>query len=153
VANRKITLNITPRTWVRATFNDRVFFRIPKDKLYKSGLARRNVLEAYNNWKIAVRGLANAQKFNLLEQGLEIKFFIPIPKTWKKYKQKEMNGKLHQQRPDLSNLLKSFEDAMISEDKFIAHYAGLSKVWVLEPEGRIEITIHPPTYSNSDTLL
>lgn len=138
---------------MRATQRDRIFFRIPRNQLRKDGLTRLRTLEGYNNWKIAIRGLANAQKFQLPEQGLEIKFCIPIPKTWKKYKQREMNGKLHQQKPDLSNLLKAFEDAMISEDKFIAHYAGLSKVWVLEPEGRIEITIHMPVHSSLDTLL
>lgn len=150
---RKIILNITPRTWVRATTNDAWFFKIPKEKLHKSGRARREVLDRYNAWKTAVRALANAQKFEIPEQGSEVRFCLPIPKSWKKYKQAAMIGKLHQQKPDLSNLLKAWEDAMISEDKYIAHYSGLSKVWVAGPDGRIEIIIHEPKISSNDVLI
>lgn len=150
---QKIVLQITPETWVRVTANDRIFFRIPRNKLLPSGLKRLQRIEKYNNYKISVLGLAKAQKFILPEQGAEIKFCIPIPKTWKKYRQKAMHLRPHQQRPDLSNILKSFEDSLLTEDKGIFHYAGLSKIWVNEPIGRIEITVHPPIYSNSDTLL
>jgi hypothetical protein len=35
---RKVILNITPQTHVRATQGDSIFFRIPRDKLRPAGL-------------------------------------------------------------------------------------------------------------------
>ena len=49
---RKIILNITPQTHVRATQGDSVFFRIPREKLRPSGLSRLMRLEKYNQYKI-----------------------------------------------------------------------------------------------------
>ena len=49
---KKYILNITPQTNVRATQGDKIFFRIPREKLYKSGLARLQRLERYNEYKI-----------------------------------------------------------------------------------------------------
>lgn len=63
-----------------------------------------------------------------------------MPKTWSKKKRKLYHGTLHQQRPDLKNLLSAWEDSLCIEDKYIAHYAYLCKRWVDFPTGWIEIT-------------
>jgi len=39
---KKIILNITPQTHVRATQGDSIFFRIPREKLRPSGLSQIN---------------------------------------------------------------------------------------------------------------
>lgn len=138
---------------MRATQKDRIFFRIPREELRPSGLKRLKLLERYNQYKINLFGIAKSNRFVLPEQGAEINFYLPVFRTWKKYKKLAMHMKLHQSRPDLSNLLKAFEDALILEDKGIANYAGLSKFWVNEPTGRIEIIIHLPLVSSPDNLL
>jgi len=149
---KKIILNITPQTYVRATQNDRIFFRIPRDKLRPASLKRLERLEQYNKYKIAILALAKQQHFMLPEQGAEIIFYIPVSKSWKKYQKEAAHMKLHRNKPDLSNLLKALEDGLMTEDKGIAHYAGLAKIWVNEPVGRIEINISAPKLSSQDVL-
>lgn len=143
---KKIILDITPETFVRATSNDKIFFRIPREKLNPPGLKRLLRLEKYNNYKINLLAECKRKQFRLPPQGATICFFIPVPpKSWSQKKKTLHHGKLHQSKPDLSNLLKAFEDAICSEDKYIAHYGGLSKRWVDFPTGWIEITITEPT--------
>ncbi len=149
---KKIILNITPQTWVRVTQNDRVFFRIPRDKLRPAGLSRLLRLEKYNEYKISLLALAKQQNFILPEQGASITFCMPVSKSWKKYKKLAMHMQLHQEKPDLSNILKAFEDGLMTEDKGIANYAGLTKIWINEPIGRIEISIDQPILASKDVL-
>ena len=60
---------------------------------------------------------------------------------WPKKKKAEMIGLRHQQKPDLSNLVKALEDAarygMKEGDQTIWHYGGLMKIWA--EEGSIEV--------------
>lgn len=51
--------------------------------------------------------------------GIDIIFFIPMPDSWTKKKQEEMNGKPHQQKPDIDNLLKAFLDSLCETDAHI----------------------------------
>lgn len=150
---KKFVFNITPQSWPRATQKDKVFFRIPREALRKDGLKRLNRLERYNKYKVSLLSMANQQKFVLPEQGAEIFFYMPIPRTWRKHKKASMLGKLHQQKPDLSNMLKALEDSFLAEDKYVANYKGLSKIWAEEGCGRIEIVVHYPEIRSKDTLL
>lgn len=149
---KKITFNITPQTSVRSTQGDRIYFRIPREKLRPEGLKRLKRLERYNEYKINLSALAKAQKFIPPEQGGHLIFYIPVPKSWKKYKQKEMHNQLHTQTPDWDNLAKAFFDALLSQDKAIADIR-VTKKWVNEPNGRIEFIIDTPIYSSRDTLV
>lgn len=56
-----------------------------------------------------------------------------------------MHGKLHQSRPDLDNILKGVFDAMLVEDKHIAHIEA-AKFWVNQDRGWIEISILDPIF-------
>jgi len=149
VVKNKIILNITPETNVRATQGDKIFFRIPREKLFKSGLARLKRLEKYNEYKINLRAEAMKKKFNLPEQGAFIKFFIPMPKTWRKFKRESMHFKLHKSKPDIDNLCKALFDGLFSEDKNISHFEA-AKFWVDFPIGWIEITINEPKFESMD---
>lgn len=141
----KIVLNITPQTHVRATQGDRIFFRIKRELLRPPGLKRLKRLERYNEYKLSLGALAKQAHFSFPEQGASIIFFIPVPQSWSKKKKKLYHGTLHQSKPDLDNLLKAMTDALLAEDKIIAHYGELCKVWVNFDRGWIEIKDTIPT--------
>src|SRR5690348_3757777 len=105
---KKTILPITPQTHVRATQGDRWLFRIQRDKLRPASYKRLLRLERYNDYKATLKSVARSKHFTLPEQGAHIIFYIPIPKSWKEYKKKEMHMKLHCQKPDVDNILKSF---------------------------------------------
>lgn len=144
MAKQRIILNITPQTWVRVTANDRIFFRIPRDKLRPSGLNRLLRIEKYNEYKINVLAEAKRVGFNLPDVGAGIIFYIPVPKSWSKKKKRLHHGMYHQSKPDLKNLLSAWEDSLMTEDKTIAYYTHLGKRWVDAEEGWIEVTITDP---------
>ena len=135
---KKTVLNITPQTHVRATVGDRVFFRIPREKLRPSGLKRLLRLEKYNQYKVDLLAEAKRKRFTMPSAGVAISFYIPCPKTWSKKKKRLMHGKFHQSTPDLDNCLKAFLDSLTTEDKYIAQYT-VCKRWVDFPDGWIEI--------------
>lgn len=118
----------------------------------KEGLKRKRKLERFNEYKVSLLGLAREKHFTLPFQGASIKFFLPIPRSWPKWKKNFMHGKLHTARPDLSNLLKAFEDSLFVEDKAIAHYGGLAKFWVDSSNGWIEIVISEPVHEHIENI-
>lgn len=141
----KYVFRITPETWVRVTQRDKIFFRIPRDKLFPSGLQRLLRIEKYNDYKLNVAAEAKRLHFTLPEVGAGIIFCLPMPKKWSKKKRKMAHGYFHDKRPDLKNLLSAFEDALMREDKAIAYYTHLGKRWVDAPKGWIEITVTDPS--------
>ena len=149
---KKIVFNITPQTNVRATQGDRILFRIPREKLRPAGLSRLLRLEKYNDYKVSLSALSKQHKFTIPEQGVHIIFYIPVPKTWKKYKKDEMHMKLHQSKPDIDNLVKAVFDSLFSEDKYIADFRA-TKRWVNKEEGWIEFSIELPEFPSSDNLI
>lgn len=149
---RLVTLNISPRTHVRATQGDRVFFRIPRADLRPAGLKRLLRLEGYNNYKVSLLAEAKRNKFILPEQGASVVFFIPVPKSWSKKKKKSMHLQLHCGKPDIDNLLKGFLDGLFTEDHHIGNIM-VTKLWINEPIGRIEITLNDRLYGSKDTLV
>lgn len=75
----------------------------------------------------------------LPESGASVLFMLPMPKSWSKKKQNTMNMKPHRQRPDISNLIKSLEDAIYEDDSGVWQYRGLEKRWGYE--GKIIIQV------------
>lgn len=73
-----------------------------------------------------------------LDNGMNITWHIPIPKSLSLKKQKEMVGKPHEKRPDLDNYLKALLDALFKEDSCIWYLGSLKKVW--DKEGKIVIS-------------
>lgn len=58
-----------------------------------------------------------------------------------KTKDESKFGQMHDQDPDLSNIIKGVEDALLIEDHGVALIAA-GKFW--GPEDRLEITLHVP---------
>lgn len=148
----KIILNITPQTHVRATQGDRIYFRIPRDKLRPAGLKRLLRLERYNEYKIAVSALAKSKRYTTREQGEHITFYIPVSASWSKKKKAELHLQIHQEKPDIDNLLKAFFDSLMFEDKHIGD-VRITKRWVNQERGWIEIVRSNPTYSSPNNLI
>lgn len=53
---------------------------------------------------------------------------MPMPKSWSEKKRLELDGKPHQQKPDIDNLQKSIQDALAIEDSYIWD-AHCTKYW------------------------
>jgi len=137
---RKVILNITPQTHVRATQGDSIFFRIPREKLRPAGLKRLMRLERYNKYKLDLDSEAKRKSFKMPPIGASITFVIPVPRSWSKKKKKLYHGTFHQSKPDIDNLQKAFLDSLMKEDKQIAHLE-VQKRWVDFELGWIEITL------------
>jgi Holliday junction resolvase RusA-like endonuclease len=148
----KTIFPITPQTHVRSTQGDRIYFRIPRDKLRPAGLKRLLRLERYNQYKIDLSALAKKVRFSPPEQGGHLTFYIPVPKSWKKYKKEQLHLQLHQSTPDWDNLAKAFYDSLLSEDKHIADIR-VTKKWVNQEKGWIEFISDRPSYRSSDNLM
>jgi len=143
---------ISPQTHVRSTQGDRIYFRIPRDKLRPAGLKRLLRLERYNKYKIDLSATAKSIRFCPPEQGGHLTFYIPVPKTWKKYKKEQFHLQLHQSTPDWDNLAKAFFDSLLSEDKQIADI-WVTKKWVNQDTGWIEVEVDLPTIRSKDNLM
>lgn len=70
-------------------------------------------------------------------RSITIVFHIPIPKSWSKKKKAIYDGKPHEQRPDLDNLLKAWNDCVLAEDSTVWRIHA-TKLWTGGP-GFIEI--------------
>lgn len=70
-------------------------------------------------------------------------FVMPMPPSWSARRKAAMAGQPHQQRPDLSNLEKSVEDALVPNDERLFSNRGV-KVWgtagkvVILPRGKAD---------------
>ena len=100
--------------------------------------AQRPAVVRYRAYADALR-LAAPKNLPTEPMSIMVTFRIPMPATWPKWKRQQMIGAPHRQKPDLSNLLKSVEDALWPEDSLIAHvqaekfwtsWAGMTLVYV-----------------------
>ena len=95
-------------------------------------------LEKYNKYKEALKIEAARVGFEMPMSGIWIKFYMPMPKSWSKKKRMRMNFEPKQSMPDLSNLIKAFEDGLLKQDNAIWDYR-VSKYWYDGEKGYIEI--------------
>lgn len=140
------TIKLTPQTNVRATQGDSIFFKIPEDKLKPSGYKRKKRLGRYNLYKVDLKSICRVKGFEMPIQGCSVKFYVPMPKSWRDWQRAVMNGTLCLNRPDLDNYLKAVLDSLLKEDKSIAHFGELAKFWVDDKEGWIDFEVEPPKY-------
>jgi Holliday junction resolvase RusA-like endonuclease len=71
-----------------------------------------------------------------LPAAISIKFYIPMPASWSEKKKNLMEGKPHQAKPDIDNLVKSIFDCLAKSDAYIWRVEAC-KYWARE--GSIEI--------------
>src|SRR3712207_173149 len=71
----------------------------------------RPIVTAYRTYTDNLRLLTSHARFTLPPQ-LRLTFLLPMPTSWSAKKRTEMEGKPHQQTPDLDNLIKGFTDAL-----------------------------------------
>lgn len=101
---------------------------VPKPRMTRRDVwKKRPVVERYYRFKDAVRAMAAKDKFELPEE-YEIIFYVEMPKSWSEKKKKEYDGKPHQQKPDLDNYVKAFQDALVDEDSYVYKLTA-SKFW------------------------
>src|SRR5712675_51407 len=139
MASTKIILRINPQTWVRVTQKDKIFFRIPFDKLHHRGQLRKLRIQKYNDYKLDLSAEAKRTGFVLPDIGAGIMFYVPVPPSWSKKKKRLHHGMFHASMPDLKNFLQAFEDSLRVQDKGIAFYSYLGKRWVNADTGWIEV--------------
>ncbi len=77
---------------------------------------------------MAFKDECRLNKVNLPFSGSSVIFTLEMPKSWKKSKKLLMNGKPHQQTPDLDNLLKSLMDAVYGQDCTV-YDVRITKLW------------------------
>lgn len=58
-------------------------------------------------------------------------FMVSMPKSWSQKKKDKMEGRPHQQRPDIDNLIKAVLDAKCEDDSYV-HTVIASKIWSVE---------------------
>ena len=100
-----IIFNVTPVAKPRMT---------QKDKWEK-----RPAVIRYRDYKDQLR-FQSPLNFKFPESHYHVIFGLPMPRTWSKKKKETMQGRAHQQKPDIDNLLKGIMDAFLTDD---------SKVW------------------------
>ena len=90
----------------------------------------------YHAWKQELQLLG----LEVPNSGARIQFILPMPKSWSAGKRYAMDGKPHEQTPDIDNLLKGLLDAARYNvgDHNVWYIDRLSKVW--GETGAIEIT-------------
>ena len=98
--------------------------------------AKRACVERYYSFKDIIRLEAKKQKFEL-SNSFKVSFFVPMPKSWNKFKKAQMNFAHHQQKPDIDNMLKALMDSLLEDDSKV-YEVTMSKIWSYE--GRILVT-------------
>ena len=102
---------------------------IPKPRMtQRDRWAKRPCVLRYRAFADEMRLLARLQNFTL-ENGLAYEFHLPMPTSWTQKKRLEKLGQLHDQKPDLDNLIKALWDSLAKEDKTIASIGQVKKVW------------------------
>lgn len=92
---------------------------VPKPRMTQSDRwKKRPAVVRYYRYKDDLVFEALAQGFMLSDE-IELDFYLPMPKSWSKKKQAEMDGKPHQAKPDIDNLAKAVMDALLDEDSHV----------------------------------
>jgi len=91
---------------------------------------KRPIVLRYRKYRDDLRFLCSHSNVSVNAGVLGILFIMPMPKSWSKKKRAAMNGKPHQQTPDLDNLIKAVQDTLFKDDSHIWKYSPPPyKIW------------------------
>lgn len=108
---------------------------VPKPRMVKSDAwAKRPAVLRY--WKFKDRLVELWGNAELPEQ-IGLIFIIPMPESWSEKKKSLMDGKPHQDKPDIDNYIKATLDCLADRDEYIWNIAA-AKMW--GRSGSIEIS-------------
>lgn len=103
---------------------------VPKPRQTRSDRwKKRPCVARYREWADHVRDVATTTGIPLQPIKLAIVAYMPIPKSWNRYKRETLAGKPHRQSPDIDNLIKAQADALYPKgDEMINEMRG-RKFW------------------------
>ena len=105
---------------------------IPKPRMTRADTwKKRPCVVRYWAYKDELRSLFKKYEIHI-DKEICIEFHIKMPKSWSKKKKLTFNGKHHDKRPDIDNLLKGIMDALFEEDCHV-HTVYAKKFWSEEP--------------------
>lgn len=129
----EITIPGKPVPWQRVKKGRSGIFYNPKAKQEKE--VKDKMRKVFNDPPILVPILVN------------FRFYMPIPESWSKKKKRIWNNAPHQSRPDISNLIKFYEDAatgiIYKDDSQLFCYTETFKVWSIEPKVVLTYITYP----------
>lgn len=111
---------------------------------------KRPAVLRYYAYKDKLRELTKKQNFTPTDEGMNISFGLPTPRSWSAKKLEALRNTPHKQKPDIDNLLKAFFDALLEEDSTIWQLDGLSKYWSEEPF--IEVRVRRPVWNTKSGI-
>lgn len=88
---------------------------------------KRPVVMNYWTFKDRIKRQAAFAGFKL-GNAFRVTFVMPMPSTLSEAKKLEYDGKPHQVRPDVDNMLKAVNDCLLEEDSAV-YYVVAKKVW------------------------
>ncbi len=90
-------------------------------------------IERYKRFRIALKNYALSMGLNELPSAMGFHFIIPMPKSWSNKKRDRYRGKMHQQTPDLDNLVKAVLDCLTYgrslNDAHVGTFLFAQKTW------------------------
>lgn len=103
---------------------------------------KRPCVVQYYQFKDAIRKAAKDAGYDESMVILQIRLiaFIAIPKSWSKRRVSAVAGRAHDQKPDISNILKAVEDSLTDDDSKI-FYVDAEKYWNDGIGERIEVML------------
>ena len=113
---------------------------VPKPRMsQRDKWAKRPCVLRYRAFcdELRLRGARLPHRFGLT-------FILAMPDSWPETWKQEMDGKEHLRRPDLANLLKAVEDALVANDEILCAHHNF-KYWGRESK----ILIHRLSADNS----
>lgn len=105
--------------------------------------AERTCVMSYRAYKDAI---AYQRKGFQLADEFTVCFKLPMPKSWSKKKQRDMEGKPHQQKPDIDNLLKGLMDALMKNDETVyqvraeKYWSRSGQIWIMQDNSKMNST-------------
>ncbi len=161
---RIVEIKLEPQTNVRSTKGDSWLFAVSDEYLQEydekrvldnpdakvgRNLNRKRQLQRYNAYKDDLRKVVLDKCFTMPHGYFAIWFYIPIPKSWRPAKIKQMLYTVHQSTPDCDNLIKAYLDGVMPrrnkskgqkgiDDRKVHCYAAF-KIWVRPEEACIKI--------------